>query len=133
MTGAAGMRLAVEVENGFWADTGERTAAMLQAIDHPSLYVNWDPANTLEAGEQPFPGGYRAVRDRVAHVHFKDLVFEPGGGMRYAVNGEMDWAGQIAALASDGYQGYISMESHMQPKVSSGKALVERLRELVEG
>jgi sugar phosphate isomerase/epimerase len=131
IVGAVGMRLAIEVENGFWADTGTRTANLIETIDHPSLYVNWDPANALEAGEKAFPAGYRAVCERVAHVHFKDLVFEPGGAVRYEVNGDFDWRGQIAALAKDGYDGYISMESHMQPKVSAGKALVERLKELI--
>jgi sugar phosphate isomerase/epimerase len=96
------------------------------------LLVNWDPGNAYHAGDSPYPGGYEAVRPFVAHVHFKDVSREAAGGYRYAVEGDIDWAGQIAALKRDGYAGYISVESHMQPKVGSARALLHRLRRLIE-
>jgi sugar phosphate isomerase/epimerase len=129
---SAGMQLAIEVEEGFWADTGEHTADLIRRVDHPALKVNWDPGNALSAGDDPYPTGYAAVRPFVAHVHFKDLLRRPDGGSQYAIEGDIDWAGQIAALIRDGFDGYISIESHMQPKVSSARALLDRLRRLIE-
>jgi sugar phosphate isomerase/epimerase len=130
--GRAGLQLLIEVESGFWADTGARTAEMLKAINHPALGVNWDPGNAFAAGDTPYPDGYHSVRDLVRHVHFKDVTHDPQSGYRYALEGQIDWAGQIEALAQDGYEGHISVETHMQPKVHSARVLTERLRRLIE-
>ena len=132
MAGSAGMQLAIEVESGFWADAGKHTAEIIRAVDHPALLVNWDPGNAFHAGDDPYPAGYEAVRPYVAHVHFKDIQRSEQGQYRYVVEGAIDWAGQIAALQRDGYTGYISVEPHMQPKVSSARALLSRLRGLIE-
>lgn len=129
--GSAGLELVLENEAGFWADTGARTAQMVRAVDHPNLRINWDPANAYFAGEQPFPQGYTTVRGLVGHVHFKDARRQGAGEPQYAVQGDIDWAGQIQALASDGYDGYISVETHMRPKVESARLALERLRALL--
>lgn len=130
--GAAGVQLAIETEDGFWADTGERSAHIVRAINHPALGINWDPANSFFAGDEPYPAGYQAVRGLVRHVHFKDARRDPDGAPRYVADGEIDWAGQIKALAADGYEGYISIETHLRPKVAAARAALERLRGLLE-
>src|SRR5690606_36742884 len=121
LAGAAGMELLIEGEAGFWADTGARTAAIVQAVDHPALGINWDPGNAYEAGDLPYPDGYEAVRPYVRHVHFKDVRRLEDGAYRYAVHGAIDWQRQIAALRADGYDGYISVETHMEPKVAAAR------------
>jgi sugar phosphate isomerase/epimerase len=126
-----GISLAVEVEDGFWADTGARTAEMIRAINQPSLGVNWDPANAAAAGDHPFPDGYLAVNQFVRHVHFKDLQRNLQGNVEYTIQGEIDWKGQIEALKNDGYQGYISVETHVQPKVACARMMTERLQALL--
>lgn len=128
----AGLELVVEVEEDFWADTGQRTAAMMAALDHPALGVNWDPGNAFMAGDTPYPDGYEVVRPWVRHVHFKDAEIDSQGQRRYAVNGQIDWTGQIQALARDGYNGYISVESHMRPKVKVAQEELARLRQLIK-
>lgn len=128
----ANVKLLIEVEDHFWADTGNQTAEVIRAINNPALGVNWDPGNALAAGDVPFPSGYQAIKDYVQHVHFKDLLRTPEGGTRYVINGEIDWAGQLRALAADGYRGYVSVEPHMQPKVASAKAAFFRLKALIE-
>jgi sugar phosphate isomerase/epimerase len=129
---AASLHLAVEVEDEFWADTGERTAAMMAAINHPALGVNWDPGNAFMAGDTPYPDGYRAVQPWVKHVHFKDAEIDSHGQRRYTVFGQIDWASQMRALASDGYKGYISIETHLRPKIKIAREELEMLRQLVE-
>lgn len=129
---AAGLHLAVEVEDEFWADIGERTAAMMAAISHPALGVNWDPGNAFMAGDTPYPDGYRAVQPWVKHVHFKDAEIDSQGQRRYTVFGQIDWTSQIRALASDGYKGYISIETHLRPKIKIAREELEMLRQLVE-
>ena len=129
--GSMGIQLAVENEEGFWGDTGERTADLVRAVGHPALGVNWDPGNAYCAGDEPFPAGYHTVRDLVRHVHFKDARRGADGTAEYVAEGEIDWAGQIRALAADGYDGFISVETHLRPKVSSARELLDRLRELI--
>src|SRR5690606_36807192 len=51
----AGLTLAIETEEGFWPDTGVRSAALVERIGDPGLGINWDPANALIEGERPFP------------------------------------------------------------------------------
>jgi len=129
--GAAGFQLAIETEDGFWADTGARTAQIVRAINHPALGVNWDPGNAFFAGDTPYPAGYEAVRGLVRHVHFKDALRDAAGRPHYVAEGQIDWAGQIKALAADGYDGYISIETHIRPKVAAARAALERLRRLI--
>jgi sugar phosphate isomerase/epimerase len=128
---SGGLELVLEVEADFWADTGANTAAIMRAVAHPALGVNWDPGNAIVAGDTPFPDGYEAVRDYIRHVHFKDVAFAANNHYCYVLQGDIDWAGQINALLSDGYDGYISVETHMEPKVGSAKAMTERLKKLI--
>jgi len=94
--------------------TASETARVLEAIDHPNLKVVWDPANCYVSGENPFPEGYGKLPiSRIVHVHAKDChveghkpIFGPLG------EGGIDWKGQIAALAHDGYKGWMSLETH---------------------
>ena len=112
--GELGFVIGIENEHACNVATGQETARLLAAVDHPSLQVIWDPANALVAGETPFPGGYAALPiARIVHVHAKDChvrdrapVFGPLGEMG------IDWPGQMAALARDGYGGGVSLETH---------------------
>jgi sugar phosphate isomerase/epimerase len=128
---AMGIQLAVENEEGFWGDTGTRTADLVRTIGNPALGVNWDPGNAYCAGDEPFPDGYEAVRDLVRHVHFKDARRDADGTAEFVAAGEIDWAGQIAALAADGYDGFISVETHLRPKVGAARELLDRLQRLI--
>ncbi len=113
---AAREDLIIGIENEYSCNisTGAETARLLAAVDHPSLKVVWDPANALVSGENPFPDGYRAMpAGRIAHVHAKDChmdgltpIWGPLGTR------QVDWKGQIAALLADGYNGYLSLETH---------------------
>ena len=94
--------------------TGAETARVLAELDHPNLQVVWDPCNALVSGETPFPEGYqRLAPRRIVHVHAKDC-FVRDHQPTFGPLGEcgIDWKGQIAALAADGYKGYISLETH---------------------
>lgn len=130
---AAGLVLAVENEMTCWGATAARTAEIVRAVGEPNVGITWDPANAYLAGETtPFPDAYRAVADLVRLVHFKDVRRDPDSGRRqFCVDGEIDWAGQLAALRADGYDGTISIETHMRPKVAPSEALARRLRALL--
>ena len=114
---ARGLIIGIENEHACNIATGAETARLLAAVDHSSLQVIWDPANAYVAGETPFPGGYTKLPpSRIVHVHAKDCTvtnhvptFGPLGEMGPL---GVDWRGQLAALARDGYRGSISLETH---------------------
>ena len=106
--------IGLENEHACNIATAAETARVLAAIDHPNLKVVWDPCNALVSGENPFPDGYRRLpAARIVHVHAKDC-FVNGHTPTFGALGEcgIDWKGQIRALVSDGYKGYISLETH---------------------
>jgi sugar phosphate isomerase/epimerase len=109
-----GTIIGIENEHACNIGTGEETARVLAACDHPNLKVVWDPANALVAGETPFPRGYHQIPPgRIVHVHAKDC-FVTDHKPTFGPLGEcaVDWKGQIAALVEDGYKGWISLETH---------------------
>jgi sugar phosphate isomerase/epimerase len=112
--GSHGLVIGIENEHACNIATGAETARLLAAVSTPALQVIWDPANALVAGETAYPDGYLQLPlARIVHVHAKDCemrdhvpVFGPLGEMA------VDWKGQIAALARDGYTRTISLETH---------------------
>ncbi len=72
-----------------------------------------------------------AVRPQVRHIHFKDVQRHEDGTYEYVVEGDIDWEGQLSALRDDGYAGYISVETHMAPKVAAAQRMVQRLQRLL--
>jgi L-ribulose-5-phosphate 3-epimerase len=106
--------IGLENEHACNIATGAETARVLDVLGHANLKVVWDPCNALVSGENPFPQGYRRMAaDRIVHVHAKDC-FVNNHTPTFGPLGEcgIDWRGQIRALVSDGYQGYISLETH---------------------
>ena len=137
---AARRNLVIGIENEHACNiaTGEETARLLAAVDHPALQVIWDPGNAFVAGETPFPGGYAHLPiSRVVHVHAKDCRVPKPFVPEFGPLGEMeiDWRGQIAALGRDGYRGGISLETHWKgpdgDKYQASMICGRNLRELV--
>jgi sugar phosphate isomerase/epimerase len=136
-----GLVIGIENEHACNIATGAETARLLMAVDHPALGVIWDPANAFVAGERPYPDGYeRLPLSRIVHVHAKDCTVADHAPT-WGPLGEMgprgiDWPGQLAALARDGYRGGISLETHwkgpngdkFQGSVICGRNLQEMVR-----
>lgn len=128
--GKHGLIVGLENDRACNIATAQEMGCVLAAIDHSNLQVVWDPAAAYISGEKPFPTGYRMLdTTRIALVHAKDCtleghkpVWEPLG------NGDIDWQGQIDALADDHYEGYIHLETYW-PGV---KDCVRNLRKMVE-
>jgi len=137
MAERAGITLVIENEHACCLGTGAQTARVLEEIASPAVRAVWDPGNAFMAGEAPFPTGYEAIKDFVAHVHVKDATV-PAGALAPAWTvvgeGEIDWAGQIAALERDGYSGWLSLETHYNghaTKEASSRACLEGLQTLL--
>ena len=139
--------LAIENEPVCSVGTGRELGALLDVVEaratpnlRPHLGGLWDPGNALAAGEtSPYPDGYEALTDRtIVHVHLKDLTFTPEGEPTFVPLGEgqVDYAGQLRALAEAGYAGAFVLEPHYNPENMSqeeaAKACVVAAQTLLE-
>jgi hypothetical protein len=131
--------IGLENEHACNIATAAETRKVLDALNHPALQVVWDPANAYVSGENPFPGGYALLpASRIAHVHAKDCRLD-GHKPLWGALGEcdIDWRGQMDALARDGYQGYINLETHWPGpggnKHEASMICGRNLKSLVEG
>ena len=122
----AGITLVLENEHACFVGSGAEAAKILSRINSPHLRACWDPGNAFSLGELPFPDGYEAVKPYIAHVHIKDarMAQTPDHGLQpqwcVVGEGEIDYPGQFAALKQDGYDGWISLETHYRPPTGSG-------------
>lgn len=108
-----GVKIGLENEHACNLSTGEEVKPVLDAIPNPQLGLVWDPANSSVSGFQGFPDDYRkAPIDRIIHVHAKDGFFDDGMDWGVIGEGSVGWAGQLAALVEDGYDGMVSVETH---------------------
>ena len=129
-----GVTLGLENVRSCWGNSGHNAARILAAVDDPRLRAIWDPGNDYVSGGTPWPDGYRAVLPYLIHVHVKDaqVVDDATGLTRWAPigSGAVDYAGQIAALRSDGYAGVVSVETHWRKLGDTGP---ESTRETLAG
>ena len=117
---AAGITLVIET-----AISGNVTSAylakkLIDELDAPHLKVLWDPCSSLYCTEIPYPDGYEAIREHLAHVHLKDGVVNlPAATFDFCAmrRGQMDpyYNDIVKALKRDGYDGAISLESVYTP------------------
>jgi len=123
--GKHGLVIGLENEHACNIATAQETARVLAAIDHENLQVVWDPANRL------------LEATRIAHVHAKDCTLD-GHKPLWGPLGDcdIDWEGQIDALAEDGYKGAIHLETHWAgpdgDKLEGSRICARNLKKLVE-
>ena len=108
----ADLKLALENEHTCNVGTGAEAGWVLGRIPAHSLGMIWDPGNEAMLGSKPFPGGYSHVRGRVTHVHLKDV--DEKGNWTKVGTGVIDYRGQLRALADDGYEGVLTLETHYE-------------------
>jgi sugar phosphate isomerase/epimerase len=120
---AAGATLGIENEASCLVAAPGEAALLLRHLGGPAGLV-WDPANVLylpDGEDAPrLAEAFRELAGRVVHVHVKDAVRTPEGPLpaRAARVGEGDvgWAGQLAAVAGSGYPGLLSLETHWRER-----------------
>jgi len=99
----------------------------LEAIGSEKVQAVWDPGNLLFVPDgEDAQTSYDLLRPYIRHVHVKDSMRLPQGGAK-AVRigtGEADTALQMKLLASMGYTGWMSLETHYRLDKSLDEALI---------
>jgi len=121
----AGMKLCQENEAACnVADCKDQMAVISQAPEN--VGVLWDPMNGTSTGETPYPDGYNLLdKTRVWHVQLKDTLMDSQSGESKTVavgDGTIPYSQIFKALATDGYTGAVSMETHFSMDGSKDKA-----------
>lgn len=73
--------------HGIYTKTAEGLLRIVNLVPSPWIGVNWDTGNSYLAGvEDPYEG-LEQVRDKVLHIHAKDISMEQSNSERGAVTG----------------------------------------------
>ncbi len=128
-----------ENERGIYGETPERCFDIFSTVDSPKLRAVWDPANFLHSDIQAFPEGYELLRPYIAYVHVKDYIMAQKQ-MTPAGEGEAHWPEMLTALHGSGFDGFFSLEPHLQRGGKFGgfsgperfHAAVQALKSLIE-
>lgn len=115
-----GLVLGLENEYSVMTSTAALTAQFIADLDTPYVRGIWDTSNEVfaEGGERPYPEAYERMRPYMVHCHVKDSKWnEDHTQCRCVAVGEgvVDFPGQLQALVDDGYEGYVSLETHWRP------------------
>lgn len=133
----SGVLLGFENEHTCTAATGREAAWFLDRIEDETIGLIWDPGNEAVIGSNPFPDGYNYVKSRIHHIHLKDaaaIARDP----TFVVMGEgaIDYVGQFRALAERGYDGAMSLETHVgssdDEKEATSRASIAAIRRLAD-
>ncbi len=112
--------VAIENEASTLVGTGKRLRRFLDELGSDRVRAMWDPANCifdLDEPEVPFPDGYMAIKDLMPHMHLKDARHNEKNEPECTPigDGDIDFRGQFKQLIADGYDGYVSLETHWRP------------------
>lgn len=124
-----GITLALESDPGVNTYNMERLAAFLQTLNHPNVGALYDPGNEIcdPDAPPPFPVGYRRLKPWIRHIHIKDLKWT---GTQFAPakmgEGDVDFHGLFRQLDQDGYQGWLSVETHWRIKTELDEELMKK-------
>jgi sugar phosphate isomerase/epimerase len=105
----------IEAEPAVTANNIEKQIEFIKMVDSPHVQGLFDPGNEIcdVTAPPPYPDGYEKLKPHIRHVHLKDIMRAPGAFVPAMLGeGDVDFHGIFAALKSDGYDGYVSLETH---------------------
>ncbi len=118
--------IGIENEHSTFLGTGQVTGKFLDDLAAPRVKAIWDPLNSLadaQVYETPFPDGYEAIKKHMIHMHVKDGKRNPEGSepiFTCVGEGEIGFKAHFEALVQDGYDGYVSLETHWRLTAMEG-------------
>ena len=108
-------RLLLEADPSVNTTNHKALAKLLKLLDAELFGAIYDPGNDIydPQKESPYPEGYEAIAPHMAHVHIKDAVFRQGQPECVKIGtGLVDYPGLLSRLIRDGYDGWLSLETH---------------------
>jgi sugar phosphate isomerase/epimerase len=101
-----------ENEKDIFGDVPARVHDLVTTVDSPGLRLAWDAANYVQCGVVPFPEAYELLRPFTDYIQIKDATLGTGEVVP-AGEGDGRIRETMRALATDGFDGFFSMEPHL--------------------
>lgn len=132
LAGNLGLTLVLENQTGTYADSGAASAAIVKAVGHHALKINWDPAASLLCGEDIF-AAYQAVQRNLHSVRVRDLR-QQGGSFNPVLpgDGQARIVDLMNALAADEFPGQILLDPGLSPRLEGSRAAYESLEKQIQ-
>lgn len=108
-----------ENEKAIYGDTPERVLDLVESVGSSALRLAWDNANFVQVGVRPFTDGYAMLRPHLDYLQVKDAVAATGAVVP-AGEGDGELRETLTALRDDGYEGYASLEPHLDEAFELG-------------
>lgn len=93
----------------------------LELLGSDRVAALWDPGNEVSdpGTPPPYPVGFELLKPWIRHVHLKDARSTVGQDFYEPAlmgQGDVDFHGALKRLKAEGYQGYVSIETHYRMK-----------------
>ncbi len=114
--------LGLENEAACLVGTAQHTRRFLDAMNCARMKAIWDPANHVQDPDglnvPTVPQSYDSIKNDIVHVHVKDAAPRADGSVPnvFMGTGICRWKEQFQALKDDGYAGFCSLETHVNPE-----------------
>ncbi|HXL04141.1 MAG TPA: sugar phosphate isomerase/epimerase [Bacillota bacterium] len=126
--------LCVENEPSCYVQTSDHLKELLDRVQSRNVAALWDPGNAYCVGEKNLLQGFHKIKDRVMHIHLKDVPETVGDSIVFTVvgNGILDYPRQIKEWRKAEYTGYLSLEPHLAIGRGSAPGAIDSIRNLQE-
>ena len=101
-----------ENENRIYGDTPDRCFDIVKTMNSENFKLIFDPANFVQCGVVTYPDAYNMIKDHVIYFHIKDAIMESGEVVPSGA-GDGHIREIIKELADKNYQGFLSLEPHL--------------------
>jgi len=129
------IKAAIEIHHGFTVSSCGAAMLFCRDFSPENLGIIHDPGNQVFEGHEDARLGIEILGPYLAHVHFKNALWERTGAREDGTatwkarvapinEGIIDWPDTIAQLKFAGYDGYLSNEG----EVIAGQSLEDRLK-----
>jgi sugar phosphate isomerase/epimerase len=114
-----GITLLHENEKAIYGDVPERVLDLVETVGSSALRLAWDNANFVQVGVRPFTDGYRLLRPYLDYLQVKDASASTGTVVPVG-EGDGQLRETLTALRDDGYDGFASLEPHLDSAFELG-------------
>ncbi|TVR34002.1 MAG: sugar phosphate isomerase/epimerase [Spirochaetaceae bacterium] len=122
--------------HGIYTKTADGLMKIVNLVQSPWIQVNWDTGNAYLAGQEDPYESMQKVRDRVYHIHAKDISFEQGESQRGKVTGTpvgcacgegvVDWERVAAILEPVDREIFLSVECGTIDQAERSRTYLEK-------